>query len=198
MIPETEMETNPTPKLRRHPGAPRFTVRVDKKTIEASTQRDSSHCMIAEAIRKAHPEAKQISVDLQTVRFSNHKRKLRFIYLTPMIAQRAIVHFDDGKKPEPFQFDLRGAHVIRIHTLSEEQREKKREYDAKRWRRVYKKRYAAKEPGKDRKLVTRHGKQNRALPEVYGGKAPPLSRGKNDTGIPFTRRRAYGLRALTL
>lgn len=188
----------------RHPRSPRLIVHVDKATIGESVRRDSSHCMIAEAIKQEYPNASQCSVDLQTIRFSDKKRNVRFVYLTPTVAQRAIVLFDDGKMPEPFAFKLRGAQVIKGAT--QEQRDRKAEADRKRFLR-YKKlgwvdahgRYLGKPGGNRRKLIRREGQKNRGtVPEVVGGKAPPLSRGRNDTGIPFTRRRAYGVRALTL
>ena len=62
--------------------------------------------MIADAVREALPEVKSISVDLQTIRFSDPGRGQRYTYLTPMIAQDYLVAFDEGQPLEPFEFRL--------------------------------------------------------------------------------------------
>jgi hypothetical protein len=56
------------------PKGPRLTIRVDQDLIDFSKDRDSSHCMIAEAIRDARPDVRAVSVDLQTIRFSPYQR----------------------------------------------------------------------------------------------------------------------------
>ena len=61
--------------------------------------------VIAEAIRDARPDVKS------TIRFSIPKKRIRCIYLTPHIAQLALIRFDQGQMPDEFQFRLRGAHV---------------------------------------------------------------------------------------
>jgi len=71
--------------------------------------------MIADALRDAIPEAKFISVDLQSIRFSlfdqNRYREervgTRYFYFTPTIAQVALLKFDQGKKLRPFEFTMR-------------------------------------------------------------------------------------------
>jgi hypothetical protein len=99
------------PKLPRVPHGPRVDVNVTKPIMDLSKGRNSSHCMIAEALRDARPDAASISVDLQTIRFSLPNRRLRYTYLTPRIAQLALIKFDQGQMPEPFSFSLKGAHV---------------------------------------------------------------------------------------
>lgn len=63
--------------------------------------------MIAEAIREANPEWTKILVDLQTIRWTNRRTKMRYIALTPEIAAAALVNFDQGREIEPFSFRLR-------------------------------------------------------------------------------------------
>jgi len=87
--------------------APRLKFSVDAKSIEEAVERDSSHCMIAESVKKMYPEAKYVSVDIQTIRFSNRKKKERYVYLTPRNAQVAIVEFDVGIHPDPFDVYVR-------------------------------------------------------------------------------------------
>lgn len=83
------------------------TVKITPDIIESATRRDSSHCMISDAIREQHPDAAMIATDLATIRFTDRKTKKRYIYLTPPLAQRALVNFDQGIPAEPFQFVLR-------------------------------------------------------------------------------------------
>jgi hypothetical protein len=98
---------------RRHPLGPRVHVAVKAETINTSMRANSSHCMIAEAIKLAVPEAKHVAVDISTIRWSDPAKGLRYVYLTPRVAQEALVDFDEGTPPSPFSFILRGAHVSR-------------------------------------------------------------------------------------
>ena len=92
--------------------SPRITVKVTQDLIDVSSQRDSSHCMIADAVAKTIPNARYISVDLATIRFTDMTAGIRYIYLTPRHAQEALIAFDQGEKVEPFSLQLRGAHVL--------------------------------------------------------------------------------------
>ena len=93
--------------------SPRIDVEITEEIIEIAIPRDSSHCMIADAVRVAVPEARNIAVDLATIRFTDPKTQQRYVYLTPRIGQLALIAFDSGEKPAPFRFKLRGAHVMR-------------------------------------------------------------------------------------
>jgi hypothetical protein len=94
-----------TPK--RSLKSPRVTVTVELETIFAAEQRSSSHCMIADAIKLAVPTAQRVSVDLATIRWTDPRSGRRHIYLTPHVAQVALVNFDKGEHTEPFRFQLR-------------------------------------------------------------------------------------------
>lgn len=97
---------------RKNVHSPKLRIEVEEDIIAESAQRDSSHCMIAEAVQRAVPTARYISVDLATIRFSDPAAGYRYIYLTPRIAQMALLDFDQGEKPKPFSFEIRGAHVL--------------------------------------------------------------------------------------
>lgn len=92
--------------------SPRLNITVTQTEIDKSMKRDSSHCMIAEAIKRHVPDASFVSVDLATVRFTDMHAGVRYIYLTPRSAQLALLRFDAGEKPEPFGFRLQGASVL--------------------------------------------------------------------------------------
>ncbi len=78
---------------------------VTQSLIENAERRDSSHCMIAEALKEAVPNTKFVSVDLQSIRYTADG--WRYLYLTPRKAQEALIAFDSGSHTEPFTFELR-------------------------------------------------------------------------------------------
>ena len=90
--------------------SPRITVHVSKADIESAIPRDPKRCMLVEALRRKLPwGAQQIRADMATIRWTDPVRNLRYAYLTPNSAQKALIKFDHGIKPEPFTFELRGA-----------------------------------------------------------------------------------------
>ncbi len=151
--------------------APQAEIKITEAAICEGTEHSSSHCMIAEAIRASVPHAKYISVDLQTIRFSNMEKGERYTYLTPRAAQIALVDFDQGTIPKPFNVMLRNGQITATGNA----------YNVTR---------RAKTKEKIR-AVMRSPKggsgQRQSIPERVGGKPPPLAAG---------RRRAFGLRAL--
>lgn len=90
-------------------------IHVDDEHIAHAQRKNSHHCMIADALKSAIPEAKFISVDLQSIRFSifdetryrEESVGTRYSYFTPTIAQHALLQFDQGKKLRGFDFTMR-------------------------------------------------------------------------------------------
>ena len=82
-------------------------VNVTPELVERAVQRDSHHCMIAEAIKAQNPHFKNIVVDLQTIRWTNPRTGKRYICLTPEVAGTALVAFDQAEDIQPFSFYLR-------------------------------------------------------------------------------------------
>lgn len=89
-----------------------MTITITRDVVEHAKQRDSSHCMIADAIREK-TGAKYVLVDVQSIRLSNMRTRKRYTFLTPPIAQQAIIAFDQGKPIKPFSFSLRRAVTVR-------------------------------------------------------------------------------------
>jgi hypothetical protein len=88
-------------------------VTVTQPIIDRAEQRDSGHCMIADAIKAALPDVKTVSVDLASIRFTDPVKKQRYVYFTPTPVQRALVDFDQGTHTEQFTFHLiRAAQVV--------------------------------------------------------------------------------------
>jgi hypothetical protein len=135
--------------------------------------------MIAEAVRLAWPMAQRISVDLQTIRFSDPKKNLRYTYLTPRTGQVALVRYDQGIKPEPFSMMLRGAQVTRANPRESGTPKTTKSTEAQRKQRA---------DALKKAHLTKDSKNKGNVPEKIGGKTPPLS--------GYSKRRAFGLRGL--
>lgn len=145
---------------------PRFTGRVSAEILDKSMQRNSNHCMLAEAVKQANPKLKYVSVDIQTIRATDLSKSERYVWLTPRRCQLAIIKFDQGKRPTPFKFELRDGQTVRAG-------KKHRKTKSKAVRRSN----------------LRPPKKGAAgsVPVRVGGEVPPKSVG---------RRRSFGLRSL--
>jgi len=81
-------------------------INVKEENVNRACTRNSHCCMIADAVRDRLKWATFIEVDAQSIRFNDRKKGIRYIYLTPPEAQKAIVLFDQGVKVKPFSFHL--------------------------------------------------------------------------------------------
>lgn len=166
----------------RRPRTPTVDLNVTQEVIDESIQRDSSHCMIAEAVRLAVPTAQRISVDLQTIRFSDPDRNLRYTYLTPRTAQVALINYDQGRKPEAFSIQLRRGQVTKANPRKAG-RPRTGETDAQRKQRL--------DALKKATLRMNQGEADRGtVPDKIGGSTPPV--------MGMAKRRSFGLRGLEL
>jgi hypothetical protein len=90
----------------------RAEISVRQKHIDEALRANSSHCAIAMAIKDAVPDARYIAVDLQTIRWTNPKRGVRYCFLTPAVAQHdIIIPFDQGETCKPVTFRMKPAFV---------------------------------------------------------------------------------------
>jgi hypothetical protein len=164
------------PKAIRKRPSPRLTLEITEEIINVAVQRDSGHCVLAEAVKIAFPGAQHVAVDLQTIRFSDPKLRRRYIYLTPRIGQKALVDWDQGVRPQPFSLRLQGAHSIAMASNG---------------------RHAGGKTELIRKPGGGGGEHYQQLIRD-GGKAPPIGAlASGVTGkVPKGRRREFGLRSL--
>jgi hypothetical protein len=100
--------TRPTRSKR----APKLDFPVTTEMIEAAVPQDSAHCMIADGLKAAMPHARSVSVDLASIRFTDPANGRRYIYLTPIPAQVALLDFDQGHKPDPFTVKCHAAQIV--------------------------------------------------------------------------------------
>ena len=140
--------------------APRHKIKVNEEVISTARRANSAHCVGADAIKWQVPHAANISVDLQTVRYSDRTRGERYVYLTPRILQECIIAWDAGQVPKPFNFSLLGASV---HLTQRKQPNGKR-----------------RPPGKKRLIKPRKGTHT---PSTFGGPTPPAGLTRRQFGM---------------
>jgi hypothetical protein len=174
----------------------RAEVSVEQKHLDAALRANSSHCAIAMAIADAVPNARRTSVDLQTIRWTDCKRNVRYCFLTPHVAQQdIIIPFDQGETCKPVTFKMRPAWVIKAGARYERQApdpEQLRGTGLKPAADPSPERplipYAGKEkPERKRRTMISATKPDGSIPVTLGGKLPPRS---------VLARREYGMRVL--
>src|SRR5258708_3241340 len=70
--------------------------------------------IIAEAVRAARPDVRNVSVDLSTIRWTDPKTGRRVKFATPIVLRDALLSLAGGVAPQPFRFVLgRAAQVMR-------------------------------------------------------------------------------------
>ena len=172
---------------------PKKLIQVTQDLIDGAKREDSSHCMIAEALKIALPQATHISVDLATIRYTDRRRRERVMILTPPPAQVGLLMFDQADSDlGPFEFNLPApAQIVKM--------------------RSHPKAVTSTPPKKRQKAIL--GPTNgKKIPPKLGGSLPPLGslRGgqaaadrsaKNKTGAAAAnytagRQRQYGLRMM--
>jgi hypothetical protein len=100
-----------------------ISLQVEQHKIDNAQRKNSHCCMIADALKDALPEAKFISVDLQSIRFSIDK--IRYFYFTPTIAQHALLKFDQGIKLKPLEFTMRSGTIKKVEPRANKDRPKR-------------------------------------------------------------------------
>lgn len=166
------------------PRMPRSTtIRVSEAIIAEAVARDSNHCMIADAVKAALPNARFVAVDIQTIRYSDPKTKSRYIFLTPRSVQKAIIDFDQGDRPRPFQFILSSQGVQVLESTAHNMRSATSRASS---RKNIKKAHAAVRAqrakyGKGKLIKSKRGA--RVIPAIKGGRPPPSTRVRREFGI---------------
>jgi hypothetical protein len=173
-----------TKRRRAIPGARKtYDLHVTQEIINSAIPRDSGHCVFADALKEAVPEATRVNVDLQTIRWSDQSTGYRYACFTPAVAQAMLVNWDQGKREavHPVTIRIKPVQVVPIRgrdkPMSDERRARKQQSDRAYRKRIYDERQMEHEGGD---------------PLIEGGQLPPVAALSNTRG----RRRAYGLSTL--
>ena len=155
-------------------------INVTPSILERACRKDSSHCMIAEAIKEAWPDVYDVSVDVRTIRMTDRKAGKRFVYLTPQNCVENLIKFDFGVKLDPWHFfvPMRPAQVYPL-TVRDQSKANK----AKRPKNTGKKEIKA--------------SHDSPTPLVHGGR-PPMTAAlaSSARGGPRGRKRIFGMQVL--
>jgi hypothetical protein len=105
----------PSRPARRRLPPRQTTVTVGAEAITAAAAgRIDGERAIAEAIRAARPDVRNVAVDLGTIRWTDPKTGRRVTFATPIVLRDALLGLAGGVAPEPFRFILgRAARVTR-------------------------------------------------------------------------------------
>ena len=98
--------TSVRPARRRRP--PKQTaVSISADAIAAAMAgRVDAERVIADAVRVARPDARNIAVDLGTIRWTDPQTGRRVAFATPIVVRDALFALARGDAPEPFRFIL--------------------------------------------------------------------------------------------
>lgn len=155
--------------------SPRFTINVTEDDINRALPRSSRHCMVEYAIEHDVPNASRAIVDIQTIRWTDKAKGLRYTFITPAKLLALMLAWDEGHKPKPFSFRLRGAQITSSRaTVFQKGRGQVRK--------------AVHKLGRRHPLITKGDAKKRMRPAIVGGEPPPLTR--------FQNNRVFGSRTL--
>jgi hypothetical protein len=82
----------------------RIRISVTDQDIIRATRENSMRCVVARAIARTIPHAHSITVDIQTIRWTDENG--RQIFLTPDSAASYVIAFDAGETIHPFSINL--------------------------------------------------------------------------------------------
>lgn len=173
-----------TPRRAQGLAIPRLNFHVTAEHIARAKRADSEHCMIADALRDWRPEAAFISVDLQTIRFTDERAGRRYVYLTPPAAQAALIDWDQGLDVEPFRVRQACAQVTGTAGTRRKRAQVNAGTGTPRKPEVEDEAKPARKVRQGRLTVSSNG----SVPTIVGGDELPAPR--------RGRRREFGLRAL--
>jgi hypothetical protein len=97
----------PSRPARRRQPPKQTTVTISAAAIAAATVgRIDGERIIAEAVRAARPDVRNVAVDLGTIRWTDPKSSRRITFGTPTVVRDALLSLARGDAPEPFRFIL--------------------------------------------------------------------------------------------
>src|SRR4029077_4496531 len=149
---------------------------------ERAIRASSGSCLVADAIKDQHPEFSSVKVDVATVRFTDKKQGVRYIYLTPASVAETLLAFDQGwtedEKSLPRTIRIRTGLMVAPITRSASDLKAKAQHRAARITELEAKEQTGNElTGVEKRALSRlrNPKQTPERPTAYGSpKAEPL------------------------
>lgn len=90
--------------------APELRLALTAERRERAVQSKSGSCLVADAMKSDYPNLSRVSVDMATIRATDSKRGVRYVWLTPPDAQMALLAFDQGWEQQiPKEVTIRNA-----------------------------------------------------------------------------------------
>jgi hypothetical protein len=166
-------------KVSKRLTAPRPRIDVIQEDIDHAIPKNSGLCMVAQGVYRAVPSAIHVFIDLQTIRWTDRNKGLRYIYLTPRLVQIALYKWDWGIKPKPFSFQLRGAQIVSAQITKIGPDGKKSQPRAHKLGRA------------KLSIAPNQSKKVRVKPDTIGGRAPKITR------FAYNKR-VFGQRSISL
>jgi hypothetical protein len=136
---------------------PAIKVKVETRHITSAVKADASHCPIAQAIKEKFPKARWVMVDLQSIRWTDRSEGVRYKYLTPLPAQKALLKFDSGHDLDSFIVALGHPIVTPIHRVV---RKKAKKVTVKKTKRPDTRKYKHKKAVPEASAKRTHGLRN--------------------------------------
>jgi hypothetical protein len=87
-------------------------ITVPEEIIKKSKRENSRHCMVADAIRRAVPEAYSVDVTAESIRFN--VGETRYYFTTPSRVAQNIAMYDEGRQVHPFKFTLQNGYTAPV------------------------------------------------------------------------------------
>ena len=176
------------------PKAISLKVSVTQEEIDSAIPANSGHCMIAEAVKRSFADRFkrrpwQVGVDLQTIRFTDDEIGLRYVYLTPSVCQRALLQFDLGIKPTPFNFRLvsNGSQIVTVKRNVRRALKKRTAKQQEAFEKLHERQRSHQKKAK--LIVSNPGGSHSNEHRKIGGRTPP-------TAALAGNRRQFGIRAM--
>lgn len=85
---------------------------VTQEVIDCAEACNAARCLIALAVRNKMPDATRFLADIHSIRWTDPKSGMRYMFKTPSIVADSIESFDNGRHVDPFTVVITGYAVV--------------------------------------------------------------------------------------
>ena len=98
--------------MARKTKSPVLNPHITRERYEKAVKSNSGACLIADSIKDDYPHLSYVSVDMATIRVTDRKAGYRYTYLTPPLAQKVLLDYDQGWDNQISELVIKGAVTI--------------------------------------------------------------------------------------